>query len=143
MLLPLMSVPTTLIRRDESLTLARYSHDAVREMHNLHEKEPIGFSHFVRWVVAQDVASMHRAWRPYVPTCRFHEVAYDFIGRFETVQRDLPELMARMGLTSEREKRIWQRANAETKPVVPTDSPDYFLKLSPRGGRTLSLTLTC
>ena len=101
----------------------------IREMHNLNEKDSIRFSHFIRWVVAQEPASMHRAWRPYSRTCRFRDVKYDAILRFESLQSDVPELMERLGMQSDREKRVWQRANAETRPLMPPDSPDQLLKL--------------
>ena len=101
----------------------------IREMHSLGEKEPIGFSHFVRWVVAQEPASMHRAWRPYTRMCRFDTVAYTFIGRFETLEQDISRLMQALGMSSERERRVWQRANAETRPLTPNDHPDHLLKL--------------
>ena len=68
---------------------------SVREMHGLGEKDPIGFSHFVRWVVAQQPASMHRAWRPYARTCRFASVGYTFVGRFETLQEDVERLLGK------------------------------------------------
>jgi hypothetical protein len=45
-------------------------------MHALHEKAQISFSHFVRWVVAQEPASTHRAWKPYTRSCRFEAVQY-------------------------------------------------------------------
>ena len=102
----------------------------IREMHNLSEKEPIGFSHFVRWVVAQEPSSMHRAWRPFTRTCRFDAAAYSFIGRFESLADDVATLMNRLGMSSEHHRRIWQRANAETRPLVPHSHPDYLLKLN-------------
>lgn len=101
----------------------------IREMHGLAEREPIGFSHFVRWVVAQEPLSMHRAWRPYTRMCHFNRVRYSFIGRFERLQQDVERLMEILGMRSERERRAWQKANAETRPLVPRSSPDSLLKL--------------
>lgn len=72
---------------------------------------------------------MHRAWRPYTRTCRFGAVGYSFIGRFETLAEDMERLLVVLGMTSEREKRLWQRANAETRPMVPHSHPDHLLKL--------------
>ena len=55
----------------------------IRELHHLGEKDPITFSHFVRWVVQQEPAAMHRPWQPFSETCRFGHVKYSFIGRAE------------------------------------------------------------
>ena len=101
----------------------------IREMHGLGEKDPIGFSHFVRWVAAQDPASMHRAWRPFTRTCHFDVVKYSFIGRFETFQRDVERLSGMLHMDSERDRRVWQRVNSETRPLVPHEHPDHLLKL--------------
>ena len=72
---------------------------------------------------------MHRAWRPVTLMCRFDSVRYSFIGRFETLQADVVRLMAATGMSTEGEKRMWQRANGETRPLVSHDHPDYLLKL--------------
>jgi len=101
----------------------------IREMHALGEKEPIGFTHFVRWVAAQEPASMHRAWRPFTRSCHFDRAAYSFIARFENLHEDVGTILAKLGMTSERERRVWQRASAETRPLVPHSHPDQLLKL--------------
>jgi len=101
----------------------------IREMHGLGERAPIKFSHFVRWVAAQEPASMHRAWRPFTRTCQLERVAYSYVARFERLHEDVEELMRKLGMTSERERRAWQRASAETRPMVPHSHPDYVLKL--------------
>ena len=72
---------------------------------------------------------MHRAWRPFTRTCGFDRVGYSFIGRFERLQEDVKALMTRLGMTSEREARIWQRANAETRPLLAHGHADSLLKL--------------
>ena len=72
---------------------------------------------------------MHRAWRPFTLMCRFDSVQYSFIGRFETLQQDVVRLMTELGMSSESDQRAWRRANAETRPLVPHEHPDYLLKL--------------
>ena len=71
----------------------------IRELHHLGEKDPITFSHFVRWVVQQEPAAMHRPWQPFSETCRFGHVKYSFIGRAEQPV-----------------KRVWQTDHAPPKP---------------------------
>ena len=71
---------------------------------------------------------MHRAWRPFTRICHFRTVEYSFIGRFETLHDDVTRLMAALQM-GERERRVWQRANADTRPIVPYDNPDRLLKL--------------
>ena len=68
----------------------------IRELHHLGEKDPITFSHFVRWVVQQEPAVMHRPWQPYSETCRFGHVKYSFIGRVQqSVKRATPREAAK------------------------------------------------
>ena len=100
----------------------------IREMHGLGEKEPIGFSHFVRWVAAQDSSSMHRAWRPYTRSCRFDSARYSFIGRHENFEADVGRLMTALGM-GERERKLWDRVSADTRPMQPLNHPDRLLKL--------------
>ena len=72
---------------------------------------------------------MHRAWRPFTRTCHFDVVKYSFIGRFETFQRDVERLSGMLHMDSERDRRVWQRVNSETRPLVPHEHPDHLLKL--------------
>ena len=37
--------------------------------------------------------------------------------------------MDKVGMTTDRERRIWLRANMETRPMVPHSHADYLLKL--------------
>lgn len=106
----------------------------IREMHLLGEKQPISFSHFARWVVAQEPAATHRAWKPYSHSCRFDQVRYSFVGRFESLRDDVGRLLGRMldaGVIAgaERWRKAWLRANYDTQPTLHAAHPDRLLKL--------------
>ena len=100
----------------------------IREQHALGEKQPIGFSHFVRWVVAQDPASTHRAWKPISRSCHLGAVQYSHVIYFEALDAGMVELLSKLG-AGVHERRAWRRAFAETSPLQPQAHPDRLLKL--------------
>ena len=100
----------------------------IRELHSLGDKDPITFSHFVRWVAQQDVSVMHRAWQPFTETCRFGTVRYDFVGRLEHLQADFGRVMRALKLDAT-DQRLWEQVSSKSAPTRPIGSDDRVLRL--------------
>ncbi len=90
----------------------------IRELHQLGERDPISFSHFVRWVVQQEPAAMHRPWQPFSETCRFGHVKYSFIGRVERLSEDFAHIMEELGL-DERDRKQFDHFYRKSRPSDP------------------------
>jgi hypothetical protein len=90
----------------------------IRELHNLGDKDPISFSHFVRWVTQQEPAVMHRPWQPYTETCKFGSVQYSFIGRVENLSEDMARIMQTLGM-GERERKLLEHIFEKSRPPDP------------------------
>jgi len=100
----------------------------IRELHSLGDRDPITFSHFVRWVAQQDPITMHRSWQPYSDTCQFARMHYDFIGRLEYLSRDAAHVMDALKLDNA-EKRLFEHVAAKSAPIQPLGSEDRILRL--------------
>jgi len=101
----------------------------IREYHRMGEKDPVTFTHFVRWVVQQQGPRMASYWRPYSEVCRFSTIKYDFVGRVETLQEDLERLMSTLKMNSVQERMTLVGVLSRTNPAVPMGSADRLLKL--------------
>ena len=106
----------------------------IRELHRLGDREIITFSHFVRWVAQQDGSVMHAAWKPFTTSCGFGLTdrggpKYDFVGRIETLQRDVSHVMSVLGLTSAEDRRLWEQVSGKSAPALAIESADRALRL--------------
>ncbi len=100
----------------------------IREQHGLGDRDPISFSHFVRWIALQDSSLMHRSWQPYSDTCQFKVRHYDFIGRLETFERDVASLMDGLKLGAA-DRRLWEQVASKSRPSQPIGGEDRILQL--------------
>lgn len=76
---------------------------------------------------------MHRAWQPYVNSCGFAAVRYDFVGRVERLQRDFARLIAALKLEEGGGAAAlaahWAAIAEKTLPPWPLDGPDHLLHI--------------
>ena len=100
----------------------------LREWHSLGDKDPITFSHFIRYVAQQDSSSMHVAWRPYSDTCQFDSSKFGFIGRLEHLERDMAHVMDALDLSS-KDRQLWEVVSAKSRPLQPLGGDDRSLRL--------------
>jgi hypothetical protein len=57
------------------------------------------FEHFIEYLMSDQVkGDVH--WKPYSSLCQFCLIKYNFIGKFETLEQDLPKLIKYLGLNS-------------------------------------------
>lgn len=98
----------------------------IRELHDLGDKDPISFSHFVRWVVQQEPAAMLHLWQPYTETCRFDSVQYSFIGKVENLSEDVSRIINSLEM-GERERHLFEKIFEKSRPR--DAPPDQQLQL--------------
>jgi len=100
----------------------------IREAHRLGDREPISFSHFVRWLAQQDSSVMHRSWQPFSDTCQFATKRYDFVGKLENLPDDFVVLMDALKLDAS-DRRLWDQVVAKTRPAQPIGGEDRIMQL--------------
>jgi len=100
----------------------------IRELHGLGDSDKISFSHFVRWIAQQESSLLHRSWQPYSDTCQFGARRYDFVGRLESLERDMRFVMEALKL-EEADRRLWEQVSAKSRPMQPIGGEDRILQL--------------
>lgn len=100
----------------------------IRELHGLGDRDPISFSHFVRWIAQQPVSVMHRAWQPFSEICQFDHVKYDYVGRLEDLARDFGHVMQVLKI-GDADQRLWEQVSSKTRPAQSIGGHDRILRL--------------
>jgi hypothetical protein len=79
---------------------AKLKHDALEAGLAENSEPDLTFSEFVRLVCRMAPETMNEHWHPQALLACVDEINYDFIGRFERLDDDVPVAMARLGLQS-------------------------------------------
>ena len=96
------------------------------------------FSEFARFLLDEKSRrrkELDRHWRPQWELCLPCDIAYDFIGHYETLYDDATAVLSRIGIKSDlfpRDNATWRRAAArlnETMSVLTTDIIDQLKEL--------------
>lgn len=94
------------------------------------------FSEFTRFLLDEKSReTLDRHWRPQLELCVPCDIAYDFIGHYETLYNDAAVVLSRIGIKSDlfpRDNVRWQHAAArlnETMSALTTDTIDQLKQL--------------
>ncbi|KAJ8903886.1 hypothetical protein NDN08_000419 [Rhodosorus marinus] len=77
-----------------------YDWKHVRESDFINDARP-SFQAFVDELLKQDPDRMNEHWMPQAYVCGFGEVPYDFVGRFENIERDASRVLQKIGAQDE------------------------------------------